>query len=395
MRIGVCWFDDREVVGEGWASEAGQPARRINGIGDLSSSVSWVLNLGYTDFKRLSLHNSHHLRDEQYFRISLRAMADEMGLSGNAPRFVQVASEFLNRTVSLGAKYFNANLQGMGYRYMSELAGYFKFSHVRSSPVCRLGAEAIDEAAREATQENQAMMDGVRPPGSTATAFVLPRGAYYKWLLSQPVPADANWEPIFKANESLTFGNREGQDEYGTTNNRAKILALSTTHAALYKVDVNYINKSHRQFAYFGAGANTPRRWATLPEVLTMSQYAVLTLSAGFKTTLGHLGLVEKMGVEDEFSWSRGLLLENAFSALCQPINGRNGRFTSLGAYLRAYDLIALRRYAECFSKNGFVVGSYSQGRLMVYLKRGEQAHAAEFARSLGMLPPGVLGGAV
>ena len=68
------------------------------------------------------------------------------------------------------------------------------------------------------------------------------------------------------------------------------------------------------------------------------------------------------------------------------PIN--NKHFTSVGAYMRAYDRIACQRASEAFQNYNFVIGSYGTGRLVVFLKPSSAELATAIALSEGLIPP-------
>lgn len=385
-KVGVCYFDDPKTPGYGWSSVAGAPAQRVNGHGELRSDVLWVLNIKLTDLTRLGLNRTNHLYDEQYFRIALKQLAQELGLTDDPETFVQYSSEILDRVARLGKDGLGVSIDNPGYRYMTLISDRHMPDFNKKKPVGPFSASILD-AVRQSTQENQAMTGRYAPAGSTAQSFVFPRGSYGRWILSQPVPSCDNWREFKLSGSETIIGNDEGAEIKGTKHVLERLKIYGEENALFMRVNVMSSNKSNRNFATFGAGANYPRMWATLPEVLELVKYSRISISNGFMTPLRENPFSKLINMEvDEISYSRSLLIENLWVSLATNISTTK-RPTPIGAYLRAYDRATCLKMAEIFEGYTYCVGSFGVGRVIVYLRAGEINHATDLAIQHGMLP--------
>lgn len=384
--IGVCWFDDPDVALGGWACRAGGDADRVSGIQGLSSDVFWVTNLNYVTYRKLNLVQVPHIADTQYFRSSLSMLANELGLYHHPDRATETLSLIFARVIEQGHSHLGVGMTPGGYRYTKLLMDRLMPREHRMAPHGAY-AQELASAFRQSMQANQGMSGIQRPAGATAHAMVFPRGAYARWILSQPMPSSAAWQEIKTRGNETVFGVQAGEAISGSKAVRARLQDLGDGHAILLRVKVLDMDPFHQPFASFGATARNHRAWATLPEVLELSRYAKVAISGGFRTKAAPLSLPGISLEGDEFSFSRGLYWENVWVSLAQGLN--NGKVdTALGAYLRSYDRLACGRAAASLAQMRYVIGSYGTGRVMVYLRSGEIPEAARYALDIGLVPP-------
>ena len=396
IKIGVCCFDDVNDPEGGWASVAGDECYRVSGLSDLGSNLLWVTNLPYTSYKRLNLITSPHLFDTQFFRTSLDQIAKENGLEGEDQDLAEFCSMLFTKIANSGNDHFGVDLRSPGYRYHKLLSYSLIPDFARRRPDGRFSGDIFD-AIQNSTQSNQAMTGVTQPGGSRAVSFLFPRGPYAKWILSQRYPSGSKWTEIKQKNDSAVFGFEDGRVIRSTASVVERLEELGKTNAVFLRVVVHSMDPLYQRFASFGAsGSYGPsarqkhRRWATLPEVLEMSKYAKVEVKGGYMTPFHEGSLVEPAVLQTTgMSYATGLFLENAWVAMCSPISTQTGPTeTMLGAYMRAYDRLACGRAAANFAKAGFVVGSYSVGRLIVFIRPGEEYQAAKHAFESGLLPP-------
>lgn len=396
IKIGVCCFEDVSDASSGWASINGSDCFRISGHSELQSDILWVTNLPYQHYKNLNLITAPHIYDTQFFRTSMEQIAKENGLDGDDQVLAEFCSSLFTKVANHGKDFFDFDLSTPGYRYHKLLSYKLIPDFSRKRPEGRFSGD-IFEAVQNSTQANQAMSGVKKPQGSTAVNFVFPRGPYARWLLSQKYPAGTKWTEIKQKNDSATFGFEDGKVIRSTASVVDRLSDLGQDNALFMRLNVQSMDPFYQRFASFGAsGSFGPsarqkhRRWATLPEVLELSKYAKVQIMGGYMTPFTEKQIIEPSVLQGTgMSYAHGLFLENTWAALCSPISTQSGSTeTTLGAYMRSYDRIACGRAASRFAKAGFVVGSYSMGRLIVFVRPGEEVQAAREAFASGLLPP-------
>lgn len=386
-KVGVCWFDDDLVATEAWISVDGSSPEKIAGIGNLSYDVLWVTNLSYKAYRKLNLHNSQNIYDTQFFRTSIKILAHEYGLESDPARFAEVASKILTRVLGLGKNSLGISVENKVYRYTSLISDCSLPRTYTMKPFGKNQVE-ISEAFKQATQANQAMSGRNKPAGSKTYNFTFPKSAYAKWILGQQVPVSDKWEKLPAKYLNKTLGVEDNNLVGATKTNREKLMSLGEKSAAIFRISVLGTEKTHSDFSYYGSGVFHNRGWATLPEVLEISRYSKVHIHYGYESELGSLEIPDGVDIDaGDFSVSKGLFLENFWVGLTSTVD--SGKFyTSLGAFLRAYDRIACGRAAEVFARNSFVVGSYGTGRVVVCLRKSQFKSAVGLARECGLMPP-------
>jgi hypothetical protein len=384
-KIGVVCFDDFNTLSSGWASISGEKAFRVNGIGDLNSSILWISNLPFYFYKKFNLIKNPNIYDHQFFRTSLKMICDELGLDDNNKEVCRVCSQIFQRVYSLGLKEYDLSLEDAEYRYNSALTTCILSSNIRQVPKGPYSAELV-QAFKESTQQNQAMM-GEPVKASRARSFSFPKGAYAREILSQRVPTNTNWSKLKDSEVNITIGTKEENKLKGSTSFFKMISEKYKDKCLFFKINVTYTSKFFRSFATFAMGSNYQRNWVTLPELIELAKYSIVEILEGYSCDSQYLKFDEIDLDADEYSYSRGLYLENLWTAYALAIN--NGEyFNPVGSYLRAYDRVYCLKAAYNFQKNNLRVGSYGTGRIVVYLKNSEHALATDIARSEGLLPP-------
>jgi hypothetical protein len=385
MKVGACLFDDLKFAGNAWCSVAGDKPYRVNSFSELRADVLWVTNLDYNVYRKLNLTKMPNIFDGQYFRTSIRAIASEAGLSESPKEASQFISKILNRVYILGEKYFKETLLEPGYRYMTTLAARCTPEVIRKKVTSQYWFE-ITDAIRQSTQSNQALVGEGIPSGAKAYIFNIPRAAHAQWLLSQKYPSGEKWQVIKSMDNEATFGFEDGTLIKGTKAVIQKLATHSEKNGAMFlRVNIHSIDPGHRSFATFGAGSQYPRRWATLPEIIDMARYCKLSIQGGYATGWTELPFSNVMNNDFEFSYSKGLFLENLWCGISGAINDRH---SAVGAYMRAYDRIICGRYAEIIAGYNFKIGSFGTGKIVVYLRPGDFDFASELCVKHGLNPP-------
>lgn len=384
-KIGVVCFDNYQSVQAGWSSVDGSVPKRINGIGDLSSSVLWVSNLPFYYYKKLNLIRNPNIYDQQFFRTSLKLLGSELGLEDNVKSLCQYASVIFQRVYQQGVDDYQILLDEAEYRYNTALASVILPSNIRQIPSGKYSSIMM-EAFKESTQQNQAMI-GNATKGAKARTFAFPKGAYARILLSQDFPSNSNWRKISAEKIKCTVGTREDNVIKGTNAFSKYCQDKFQNKAVFLKVSVTYTSKFFRSFATFAMGSNYQRKWVSLPELIELLKYSVVEIHEAYEGDVFKLSLNNLDLDIDEYSVSRGLYLENLWTALSLPLN-EGEYFNPVGAYIRAFDRVLCLKAAYAFARNNFKIGSLGTGRVIVYVKPNEEELATNIALEEGLLPP-------
>lgn len=386
--IGVCIFDDAQLPAGGWASISGEESVRIRGIPDLRSDILWVTNLDYKTIKKLRLYNSNNISDSQFFRTAVDMIAKENG-SFDKKEQASIVSNIFDRVVAYSKMLFNVGVESSGYRFYTHIADKVMPLSAKRRPQGSVDTLDLIEGIRQSCQILQ-KMNGSTTKGSSATNFVFPRGAYFGWLLGLKYPGGGEWKELSKKSYSATFGHDSGRMISGTKAVLEKLTSLGDTNAAIFRVVIHSQSVFHSPYQSFGHGSDFIRRWATLPEILHLSRFSKIEIFGGYYTPLEPLSISSIIQQDTrEFSYSRGVVLENLFVALASPIYGSNEKTSALGAYMRSYDRIACARAAEVMvDQGGYIIGSFGVGRVTLFLRPTEIEAASALAFSAGLIPP-------
>lgn len=385
IQIGVCIFDDPKAPRAGYSSLNGSDPSYVSGYNELSTDVLWVTNLEYPVFKELNLLRLRHLAQAQYFRTSIRMLQVEYGISDHK-QLAQFMSKLFTRVASLGYKHFGADPANFNYRYHQALSAKLHIPGM-IEPLQGLDQNAIQLVIDHSTQENQAMTGVKRPDRSSPISFCFPRDAYTQWLLTRVYPVSSVWKGDNLKRE-FNIGTRDGK-KLPLTQSFVSTCGgyfTNSARATFFRISVQSHEPTHRFFASFGAGSKEPRVWVSWPELLEMLEYSVVTVYESLSTAGGTISeYLPEYCRASGFGIAESLLFENLYVALASPVNRKN---TALGAYMRAYDRAACGRAAAYFHNAGFVVGSYSSGRVVLLLTEGQKERATKLALDFGMIPP-------
>lgn len=400
--IGVCLFDNPSEMQGGWISLAGEPPKYISGSNALPQKTNWITNVRYNDFISSGMVRMPNIRESHFMRLDAEKALKELGpadANNNMANCV-ILSEIFNRIAAVGHDVMGITLTNGYFKYHQNIEHKVNLSSVKARQ--QTESAYIQDAIDNSFQINQGRF-GTKPNNSKDYHFTFPRISYYKWLFSKkyPLTSDQFTTVKFKT-ESLVIGVKNGKkvEHHDERVRKFKLMLDKNDFAYFFKIEISHIEEFHSTFASFSCGAGTPnvplsRNWASLPEIIELSRFAVVTIFNGYKTPLSALPSEVTSLVADPESddlcrieqslTSKGMFLENVFSMLGGQLNKNN---TALGAYLRTYDRMACLSVAEIFHRFGYAVGSYSTGKIILYLKDNEVSNACGLAMLLGMMPP-------
>lgn len=390
MRVGVIIFDnEKSIDAGGWASEAGRESYRIAGIHHIDNNVIWLTNIGFKEFKDMELSKVSYLRESHYLRIKINSLINELGVRHNASESAQVLSKIFHRVAKFGNQAFGVDVNDFAYRYPNLLSDKIIPPEMKKSP--SNNGETIISNLKNATQLIQnSIKSGPSPQNKTPVTITIPRVAYNNYLLSLMYPDDREWSPVkFKEGGFDVGVDKKGNAIEGTKTRMAKLKTLSADNAFIFNVEVLSYEEEYSKFAMFGVGSNETRKWATYPEIVEMVKYCHLSIKKALKTSIGKLDhdLVDR-NPSINFSYSKGIYLENLVNALCLPID--RTIYNGVIPYIKSYDRAACFRLAEVFHKENYQIMSYGSGSV-VLLVSNNQRDKEEFigqCLSLGVMPP-------
>lgn len=384
---GACLFDDSKIPGHGWSCRPDGDPERISGIHDLGNDINWVTNLEYKAFISNNLGHIKHICQNQFFRESIDALILDYGFGSNRN---MEASQFLANHFNNTAIFGNT-LTGidpvknrLNYRYSQHISNQLNI------PILRQGARGItqelaDFICESSTQANQAMVGGIN--GSISLHCYYPRLLYFRWLLSQPVPISTDWnKTALKQERDVGFKN-------GRIVNEELIKKMAATSASkmqamFLRISVNSQQKDYATFGTFGRGKKEPREWVTLPELLNICRYSLVTIKEVYTLPMGylkdHVDFLSDIYAAPDVSISMGLFMQNVAAAIMAPVNKKE---TPLGAYLRAYDRVGCFHAAEKLYSLGVLPASFSMGRIVTRVTEDQVENTKACMASIGLVP--------
>lgn len=387
--VGVCLFDDKQTPADGWACRPDEEPVRVSGIHELSSDIAWIVNLDYKAFMAHNLGNLSHICHAQYFRQAVDFLLANYGFgSSNNKEGSRFLAKHLNLTAHTGYQLLGIDpIQSRNnYRYAQVIANNI------SVPIRHQPAKGLPEAQSQfiienALQQNQIMV-APRPAKSVPMHCYFPSLTYFKWLLSQPVPVSMEWQLLARYEEGKFFGYKSGEFINYASLGKLRERCSKKGILPFFRISVVSQNKEYATFGTFGAGKQGGRSWVTLPEIFSLCRYSLIkvyeiyTLPSGFLVDdIEVLSDVVKM---KDLSISHGLFMENLAAGMMMPEKRKE---TALAAYLRAYDRAACLVAAEKIYKAGFLVGSYSMGKIVVLGQESQRADIQRTAATLGLVP--------
>lgn len=383
MKIGVILFDDTKVGEQGWGAKSGHEAERFNGINELDQEYVWISNIEYNDFNHLSFRNVSYLRESHYMRSTIKSFIQELGLHNSPSEAAEILSNIFQRVIDFGYEMFGIDPREHSHRYANLLAQKILPMNMRKPPTHN--NESISDALEESTQLMQNNV-GRRPSGRKAITIHMPRIAYFNWLLKSKVPSSTEWKKIAFNSGEFEIGIDKGKEVEGTKSRMANLEKLSKDNAFMFNISIKSMESDYLSFASFGVGKKTSRTWVTFPELKELSRYARIEVRKGLKTSIGEIdGDVMDKDPTTNFSYSKGLFLENLVSALSTNVDGvLNGVIP----YIRANDRMACLKAAEILNSEGYFVMSYSFGKIVVLVPETSINDFIGKILSMGLQPP-------
>ena len=378
MPVGVVRFDDPGSVGAGWASYNGEDMRRIKSIGDLETSKAWLMDMTYPAYRNANIWKAPHLKRMDYLRVKPSALAVELNLEGDPQRRLSVLSDIYSKTADILIDKKGLNL------FDPEPTAAHALRALKSSVNWRIPPQISDgviTAVIESTQESQ-NGSGRASRGTRAIGASYPRAGYARYLMSRPVPCGPDWSAVKIRGGVKRIGVSKGRVIKGTAEWIQRVEEGAKENAFFFEVSVQGMPAAYARHSMFGNGANTPRRWATFPEVAHLATYAALEIHSGYRT---NISVPKEDSSMPDPTLSGGLAAEVEWVSRCLPPT-KDG-YNPVGAYIRAYDRVACANAAIELDGLGYRVASYGAGRVYLYASPRDDRLAQHFI-DVGLMPP-------
>lgn len=389
MKIGFILFDDPKESTEGWASKSGEEAKRVGGVHELDNECLWVTNTPYKQYVELNLGKLNNIKESHFMRIEPSSLIKELDLDKKPKEATEYVSKIFQRACNFGLDIYGVNpLEGRYYRYPQVLTSKILPNSFFSSPTFK--DDSINNILKSSTQILQTHI-GTKPNGNQTITLSMPRIAYYKWLLSKKYPSSKHWNQLNFSNGSFEIGYDRKKEISGTKTRLKKLNDISENFSILFNIQIKSIDKDYVSFASFGASGNSDaqnsmRSWVTFDELKELARFCKVEVKKAIKTESDYLpDDIKNIYDDGDFSISKGIFLENIFSALSTPYNKK---YHGAIPFLRAYDRMACLKIAELLNKENFFVLSYGTGKIVTLCPEARLDELSVLSLSLGLIPP-------
>lgn len=399
LLYGMVMFDDLNDPSEGWASNNGQPARRIKTIHELSTDTLWWTNLPYASMYRESTAGLNPwLRQDGFLVIKPQDVLAEWGYSPKevAPdwacefiskvfsRIMQIAGKLLSQhkpNIPLSRQFISTTLR----QDLEPLLPEAVFPTGEAATILKRG-QAYTEYSRTSTRTQK---------GTRQVALRIPRMSFALDLMTTPVP-------------SGSFEFMPGKALGETVEDKVNMVR-SLERPFLAEITIQSIDGDIAPIYGFGNSMDRTdqkiiRSWVTHPELVTMANFAKLDIRNGFigsQYEMMNLSLAAPLRdlLSDplsHYSWSAGIIAETVWKAAglgmsptkAKGIPPAERSDTSWrGAWLKGADKTASFIAASAMSEKGWPVVSYGSGTCRVAVLEEQVNDMVQDAITIGMLP--------
>lgn len=397
-RFGCVMFDLQEdangkvtpMPGEGWASIEGKKAVRIKSSGDLSNDVKWLTNLSQDILWKSGLVKQSKLKHSGYLRTELFQIMKELGLVPPKTPVVAVCeslSELFTKIMKLAIEFYG--LSSFNQKDLSSEIRYNIFPEDKSISI------HVDEALIRSYQDLVICEKPITKEKVTYISLKRPRYFHAKSILDTSIPHGLqDWD--FYAEEDLPQTTEDKLDFLMKKGKPfiAKVAIQSFIDPSNINVD---LSKLLNLGEALGEGGKTKERnWVCQPEILYLSKFANLEISAAFVAEgyqeLGDKTHLPYLGELSDFSYSLGLLAENVWIGLAARSINPQTRSKSLvsprACWLKAADRFMTLTSAMMLSSAGFIVSSYGYGGVTVIVEDSRIPQLIEIAPHAGLCVP-------
>ena len=378
-RFGVALPDyPSDVDSNGWAYVFGEPsARRYNTLAELPNDAIWVVN---NEKIRPGLGVARNVRGSTYLSRSLKQIADDLGHRIDGAASADIARK-LGRIVHYAAM---TAISAYGWRSpMDALSGATLADDIRKTIQPDLAPpELLDHMMSAFQSWSSVNWPYVAERDMVNVTLRLNRLHYARKLMSYPAPAGAwTYTPV--------GGRADGIEQW-----------LDPQAPCLVEATVEFADTDPELALLMAIGSGAPRaaaqggalrKWFTSVELSWLSRFAAINVNSVL-TNDAMLEPAPRTQLPDALtkdpllamSPAAGLVAESHWTALANPAfdpktRGRNA-IGPHGIWLRAHDRRLCFERALVLHKQGFKVGGYGNGAVMVKVARERLPELMEVA---------------
>lgn len=397
-RFGMIIFDDIKNPSSGWASREGEPAKRVEGVHQLSTGTYWWTNCDYSAFFReTEIGRNPWLKHDAYLVVTPKNLMKEWDMDVDIiPPNTQAefCSKMFSRIMNMAflvAKKCDDKLS---------MKTFFKDSSRSLRDDFRAflpPAEYPKGEAASIMQNGQAFSEFTRTgsrgmKGAKAFKLIRPRLVHAMDMLTTPIPVG-----------QFTFKNRSELRQLST--NRVSYV-LNQNIPIMAEITVDTMNGDIAPIYAFGNSVDkdkrVPRSWVPHSEFIAMSSFSELNVVSAFfgekYSTLGQNLPAEMVKfLQQDFgnmSWSAGVIAETIWRAasLAQEkfkVQKDSDRpMTSWrGAWLKSADKTVMFMTAMKLNDLDYNVMSYGLGWVLCMIQEDQKNDLIRDGLSLGLLP--------
>lgn len=350
-KYGVVLFDDDRALNSGWAARAGEQARYITGTGSLSSDTIWITNLGFRNFYDAQLRANPRFRDDSFFRIPLRNLMTELGLSepDDRPEAATLLAELAGSVMRVAARF------GLQEVPRSLASGFHNLYFPPTSP--RLSEET------QVIMENSAQsyvfcerMGGERMDSDIHVSLSRHRNRHAMDMLNLPVPSGP-WT-------------RAKPHELPSS---VSEIAVSP-RPAMARITLHSMDEVLAPIVAFGAkghgGGGARREWVPQHELAFLDHFGEVEIHDVFlaeRFVHQPLELVD-FTMRDDLSMATGIAMDSLWHAPCRTHDDRVAR-TPQAVWIQAADrILMIREIRRMLSQtSGISIAGYGHGRINLF----------------------------
>lgn len=398
IKFGCVMFDLKEdpngkmipMPGEGWASIEGKKAIRIKSAGDLSSEVKWLTNLSQDVLWKSALVKQSKLKHSGYLRTEVFQIMKEIGMLPPKKPIVEVCetlSEIFTKVMKLAIEFYD--LKSFNEKDLSMEIRNNIFPEDNSISI------HVDEALVRSYQDLVICEKPILKEKMMYISLKRPRYFHAKNILDTSIPLlGKDWEFF---SEDQMPPTTEGKLDF-LMKKEKPFIAKIAIHSF---IDPDNINVDLSKLLNLGeakgeGGKSKERNWVCQPEILYLSKFASLDISAAFVAEgyqdLGRKTHLPYLGELSDFSYSLGLLAENVWIGLASRSINSQKRSKSLvsprACWLKAADRFMTLTSAMMLSSAGFIVSSYGYGGVTVIVEENKLPQLIEIAPHAGLCVP-------